>query len=200
MFTVSCAHCGSQHSQDETRVPPSGIVIKCPTCGKAVIVMPPKPEDIVASPAGKRPAAETDMGLGPKRAPAAAPSGKLAAGPALAAFDADDDGGELAADDLQEIVDLPAPKGPHPDIIDLPAPKMQFEDIVDLPAPKGPTPSRMAPAEMDLPDLLVPVGPTPTKGGLDLPAPVGPYPTKGAAGADYPQPVGPYPTKGAAGA
>jgi len=83
---------------EESRVPPSGLVMTCPHCNSDITVVPP------------------GMGL---FADSSASS--------------------------EDIIDLPAPKGPVQREIELP----------DLLTPVGPKPR-----QRELPDLLTPVGPT----------------------------------------
>ncbi|MDR7513136.1 MAG: zinc-ribbon domain-containing protein, partial [Armatimonadota bacterium] len=175
MFTITCDKCGTPHTMDESRIPPSGMVMKCPACSGAMTVMPSRIgeelslDEFAPAPSMSGHAATTDLGLGgPQRGPAGR---GLATGPALAAFDAAQDDG----------LDLLAPKGPSvsSDIVDLPAPKAPASDIVDLPAPKAPAGARGA-GLLDEPDLLAPVGPSATRSDApDLLAPVGPSPTRG---------------------
>jgi tetratricopeptide (TPR) repeat protein len=192
MFTVTCDKCGAGLQLDEARVPPSGMVKKCPTCGQNLTVMPPL--------GGVGQELDLDFGDAPPTKDVPSP---MARGPALAAFDS---GGELELESHPDIIDLPAPKGPtsskstlavEPDIPDLLAPvgPTSQRGITDLPAPVGPRPTR-GPAAADVPDLLAPVGPTSQRNNNvpDLLAPVGPRPTRGPAAADVPDllaPVGP---------
>ena len=198
MFTVTCDKCGAGMQLDEARVPPSGMVKKCPTCGQNLTVMPPSGIGQELDLDGFAPVPPLG-GSAPSRPP------PLPRGPALAAFDSD----ELDLDGHPDIVG----SGGHPDIVD----SGGHPDIVDLPAPKGPSSSRMGGGEhfeSDIPDLLAPVGPTSQRGFSDLPAPVGPRPTRGGGQTDIPDllapvgptssrnvpdllaPVGPRPTKG----
>jgi tetratricopeptide (TPR) repeat protein len=205
---------------DEARVPPSGMVKKCPSCGQNLTVMPPSGgigQELDLE--GFSPA-PLDLDLGGS-APKKPPSG-VGRGPALAAFDSGD---ALELEGHPDIIDLPAPKGPaggksavadafEPDVPDLLAPvgpSSQKSNVPDLLAPVGPRPTRGGGAEIpdllapvgptsranaNIPDLLAPVGPTSRSSNVpDLLAPVGPRPTRGGNIPDLLAPVGPTSTK-----
>jgi tetratricopeptide (TPR) repeat protein len=197
MFSVTCDKCGSGMQLDASVIPPSGMVKKCPKCGHNVTVMPQSPGGIgqELDLDGFMPMSAPRGGAKPQATPPPLPAAR---GPAVAAFD--------QGLDPNDVVDLPAPKGPTPslDVPDLLAPvgPSRTRDIADLPVPVGPSPTRgLGGAGVDDSiDLLAPVGPSPTRGaavddGIDLLAPVGPSSTKNAP--DLLAPVGPKPTKGA---
>jgi tetratricopeptide (TPR) repeat protein len=166
---------------DEASVPVSGIVKKCPKCKSDVTVMPP------SGGIGQELDLDGFMPMSP-------PLGDAKRGGPPPTPAGDDDMLEL---DPQEIIDLPAPKGPSgsdlPDLLAPVGPRPTRNSVADLPAPVGPVPTRGGIGGADSIDLPAPVGPVPTKNLPDLLAPVGPVGTKNVP--DLLAPVGPVGTK-----
>jgi predicted Zn finger-like uncharacterized protein len=169
---ISCERCSAQYDLDENRIPPSGMMMKCPAClhqftvrrGGATSTAPtmPKPPVPPPAPPPKPPKREIE----------------------LSSFD-DDEGPTPLPDAAPGMV------APGPDEIDLPAPK--DTSTPDLPAPKGgarvtsiappkppPSPRSVAPPRAPPPvpiersDSAISIsrdrGPGPDD--IDLPAPV----------------------------
>jgi predicted Zn finger-like uncharacterized protein len=186
---ITCESCSAQYDLDDSRIPPSGLTMKCPAClhtftvRKAAAAAPPPVREIALSdlsevsadelgdadlpaPVGNMPARERDEDLLDLPAPVAPKPKPAAARPP-------------APPKPPEVEDLPAPvsalrkgKGgppppPAPDVADLPAPRLaKAPDLIDLPAPKSaatPRPSR------DNADLLMPKGASAVGIGLDAP-------------------------------
>ncbi|HEX4458235.1 MAG TPA: tetratricopeptide repeat protein, partial [Polyangia bacterium] len=171
---ITCERCSAQYDLDESRIPPSGMMMKCPACLHSFAVrrqsssgmpaVPPAP--VVSNPPPRKREIEVSTfedDEGPTVLPPSAP-------------------GMIALDGPGDI-DLPAPKE---DFIDLPAPKersrkpsipppRQRTATNPPPRPKVPTP---APFEHDhtYDETAFPSGPLPGLGPdeIDLPAPVDP--------------------------
>jgi predicted Zn finger-like uncharacterized protein len=170
---ISCERCSAQYDLDENRIPPSGMMMKCPAClhqftvrrGGATSTPPTMPKPPVAPPAPpppKPPRREIELSSfhddeGPTPLPDAAP-GMVAPGP--------------------DEIDLPAPKDMSTP--DLPAPKGGAR-LTSIAPPKPPAPPRAVapprvppPIPIDRSDSAISIsrdrGPGPDD--IDLPAPV----------------------------
>lgn len=170
---ISCERCSAQYDLDENRIPPSGMMMKCPAClhqftvrrsGATVPTMPKPP--VAPAPPPPKPPAKREIELstfhadeGPTPLPDAAP-------------------GMIAPPNPDEI-DLPAPKdtsGPE-----LPAPKSASRPRA-IPPPKPPAmPAGAGAARIPPPPIPLDRGPDaisiarqsgPGPDEIDLPAPV----------------------------
>jgi len=171
---ISCERCSAQYDLDENRIPPSGMMMKCPAClhqftvrrGGASSTIPTMPKPPVAPPPPpppKPPKREIELSSfhddeGPTPLPDAAP-GMIAPGP--------------------DEIDLPAPKDMSAP--DLPAPKgISRPTSIAPPKPPAPPPHAVAPPRVPPPipidrsDSAISIsrdrGPGPDD--IDLPAPV----------------------------
>jgi cellulose synthase operon protein C len=209
---VSCESCGAQYDLDDSRIPPSGITMKCPAClhqfkvmraGAAVVPPPP------ATPAKREIALssmdETDLPA-PKAAvpppmppkPATPPPKPPASDDAVVSIGValTDDGVDLPGPVQRDVVDLPAPVGAKS-----PATKPSLPAIKPpAPAIKPPAPVAKPPAPATKPNMpaakppmpaakpVVPPPPSAKKPDIvDLPAPVHKKPGDIV---DLPAPVG----------
>ena len=178
---ISCERCSAQYDLDENRIPPSGMMMKCPAClhqftvrrGGATQPVMPKPPAPPATPPPKPPARrEIELSTfhedeGPTPLPDDAP-GMMAPNP--------------------DEIDLPAPK--ESSAPELPAPKAASRGTA-IPPPKPPalpvaavTPARMPPPippkaldrgwTSDEPPASTSRPGAPGPDEIDLPAPVDP--------------------------
>ncbi len=162
---ISCERCSAQYDLDESRIPPSGMTMKCPAClhqftvrrGGATAPSMPKPPVPVAAPPPPKPReielSDFSEDEGPTPLPDAAPG--------------------MVAPDPDEI-DLPAPV--EMSAPELPAPKGVSRGTA-IPPPKPPaSPPPKPPTRLPPPVPQAPVsisrqsGPGPDD--IDLPAPV----------------------------
>lgn len=184
MFATTCSACGHKVTLDESRIPLSGLVMRCPHCANEMAVLPPgRPANSGTSHAPQREPDIIDL-----------PAPKLKSRPP----DISDLLVPVGAEPRQrEVPDLLAPVGP--------APRRQQAPVPRAPTGPAPAPGRTSdlfpttPAvptpPVEAPDLLAPVGPAPVRNAPDLLTPVGPAPTRGLS--DLPTPVGPVPIRNA---
>ena len=171
---ISCERCSAQYDLDENRIPPSGMMMKCPAClhqftvrragASSTIPTMPKPPVAPTPPPPKPPKREIELSSfhddeGPTPLPDAAP-GMVAPGP--------------------DEIDLPAPK--EMSAPELPAPKgISRPTSIAPPKPPPPPPRAVAPPRVPPPpipidrsDSAISIsrdrGPGPDD--IDLPAPV----------------------------
>lgn len=203
---ISCERCSAQYDLDENRIPPSGMMMKCPAClhqftvrrGGASSSVPsmPKPPVAPTPPPPKPPKREIELSSfsedeGPTPLPDAAP-GMIAPGP---------DEIDLPAPKDMSAPELPAPKGASRSSTSIappkPPPSPPSVAPPRMPAPAPPPPPPIASIGIDRGDSAISIsrdrGPGPDD--IDLPAPVDvsrrdivdlPAPKSGASG---PRPV-----------
>jgi predicted Zn finger-like uncharacterized protein len=185
---ITCERCSAQYDLDESRIPPSGMMMKCPACLHSFAVrrqgsgashpglpaMPPPPPS--SEPPKRRREIEVSTFAddeGPTVLPPPTP-------------------GMIALDDPDEI-DLPAPKD-YSEVADLPAPREGRQRTPSIPPPRQRIPS-IPPPRQRMPSIPPPApfehdqppgsledehsfssGPLPGLGpdDIDLPAPVDP--------------------------
>ncbi len=178
MVKATCEHCGASHQYDDAEIPPSGKVVTC-TCGAPLTVM----HATAAEMGFKVSPHATTTGLGASRAPGS-DKDRFAGGPAVAAFD-DQDDLRLGLDDVafvgggSDLADITSPDRKSPLAgIDSPAPKKSRSALADALAAADQAAKKTArgPALPKLP--AVPGTPAATKrpepgGFIDLPAPKG---------------------------
>ncbi len=172
---ITCERCSAQYDLDESRIPPSGMMMKCPACLHSFAVrrqsssgmpaVPPAP--VVQNPPPRRREIEVST-FGEDEGPTVLPPPT----PGMIALD-DPDAIDLPAP-KEDFIDLPAPKerSRKPSI---PPPRQRTSSIPPPSRPKVPTP---APFENDhtYDETAFPSGPLPGLGPdeIDLPAPVDP--------------------------
>lgn len=178
---VSCESCGAQYDLDDSRIPPSGITMKCPAClhqfkvTRAGAAAPPPPApppkreialssmDEVDLPAPKA-AVPPPMPPKPPKPPKPPPTPPRVSAPKPPPIKP-----EPTRDDAVISIGIAAPNNtPSSDEIDLPGPVER--DVVDLPAPVAPR-AKAGAAPQDIVDLPAPVAKRPDI--VDLPAPKG---------------------------
>jgi predicted Zn finger-like uncharacterized protein len=163
MVKVECDGCKSLYQVDERRIPPAGLKMRCPKCGKSLLVTKdgaqasPRAPAPPAAGSGGRTRSDTDLptvvepGSPAARAQKAA-AGKAAAEGARADLDADlpavaaKEGRPREAPAPEARVAAPAPRG---------RPQLQsfgeLDAIIDLPAPSNRGSRAAAPEVSDLP-------------------------------------------------
>ena len=192
---ITCEKCSAPYEIEDSRIPVSGFIMKCPACMHSFKVMRAG-QPAAAAPPPPAPLPSAGTGSGPPRYHVRRRTGKTF-GPFVESAvvtmlqNGKLDGDEQVSTDgsnwlsLSAVVafapwakaapndvieDLPAPKGPSPSgIVDLPAPKRptpMAHGIPDLPAPKSASPTAMG-----IPDLPAPKRPGGFAGIPDLPAP-----------------------------
>jgi predicted Zn finger-like uncharacterized protein len=211
---ITCEKCSAPYEIEDSRIPVSGFIMKCPACMHSFKVMR---GGAPAEAAASAPPPPAMTGSGPPRYHVRRRTGKTF-GPFVESAivtmlqNGKLDGDEQVSTDGNnwlplaavaafapwakpasgEIEDLPAPKGPSPSgIIDLPAPKRPVGmgvGIPDLPTPKGAMPRPPMPGtKAPSPATKAPV---PTAMGIpDLPAPKRPVGMGGGI-PDLPAPKG----------
>ncbi|HEX6836583.1 MAG TPA: zinc-ribbon domain-containing protein, partial [Polyangia bacterium] len=146
---ISCERCSAQYDLDENRIPPSGMMMKCPAClhqftvrrsGATVPTMPKPP--VAPAPPPPKPPARREI--------------------ELSTFHADE--GPTPLPDAAPGMIAP----PNPDEIDLPAPK--DTSAPELPAPKA------ASRPAAIPPPKPPAKPAAAGGGRVPPPPIPPIP------------------------